>query len=335
MAKKVSIKDIAKKAGVSIAAVSYVMNGLEKEKRVGEEVARKIRETATQLNYRPNHAAKSLKFGSTKTIGLIVADISNSFFGDMARAIEEEAFKKGYTVIFGSSDEDYSKSSVLVHTLMSRQVDGMIITPVEGGDDKIKELSSMIPLVSVDRYVEDANSNYVILDNYAATYDAVAQLSKSGFKRTGIVGYDSQMIHIKERLRGYEEAMREFQPDSEILTGKVRYQNVDQDVDKILNGLLKQGQGIDSIIFATNTLTVSGLYFFQKNQIKIPEDIAVIGFDGNVAFDFFYSPLTYIKQPVHEMGKKAVEILIDKINGSIEHEQVKLKHKLIIRDSSQ
>ena len=142
------------------------------------------------------------------------------------------------------------------------------------------------------------------------------------------------MKHIAERFRGYREAMATFNPESDVLEGKVRYQHVEDDTQVTLQSFWDTDPGIDSIVFATNTLTVAGLYFFQNKGIKIPEDIAVIGFDGNVAFDFFYSPLTYIKQPVKEMGKKAVQILINKINGVEEYEQVRFQHELIIRESS-
>ncbi|MEL6556713.1 MAG: LacI family DNA-binding transcriptional regulator [Bacteroidota bacterium] len=329
MGKKVSITDIAKKAGVSIASVSYVMNGIEKEKRVSEEVANKIRETAALLNYQPNHIAKSLKQGSTKTIGLVVADISNSFFGDMAKAIEEEASKHAYTVIFGNSNEDFSKSRNLVNTLMSRQVDGLIVTPVQGGESKIQKLSNKMPLVFVDRYIENESINYVILDNYAASYDAVEQLYNKGFRKTAIVGYDSDMMHIQERFRGYREAMKRFNPDVETLVGTVSYQSIEEDIANTLDAMLQQEQAVDSIVFATNTLTIAGLQHLRKRRIKIQEDLSVIGFDGNVAFDFFSFPFTYVKQPVYEMGKKAVEILINKMNGKNDFEQVKFKHEMV------
>lgn len=332
--RKVSITDIARKAGVSIATVSYVMNGVASKNRISEESAKRIKEIAKQLKYQPNYIAKSLKDGSTKTIGLVVADISNTFFGDMAKAIEEEASRYSYTVLFGSSNEDFNMSNKLVNTLINRQVDGMILSPVEGDEDKIMELSDEVPLICVDRYIRNENISYVILDNFAATYDAVDHLLRSGFKRIAIVGYDSEMIHIQERFRGYRAAMGTFIPNAQIHEAKIRYQHIEEDIAKALHDLIIRDGAIDAIIFATNTLTVAGLYFFQKNNIKVPNDIAVIGFDGNVAFDFFYSPITYIKQPVYEMGKQAVKILMDQINGKEESGQVMLKHQLIVREST-
>src|SRR5205085_9380454 len=127
MIKKPSLKDIAQKVGVSTALVSYVLNN-QKEGRIGKEVAQKIRDTATELNYRTNQIAKSLKTNKTFTIGLIVADISNPFSSGLARKIEEEADRNNYTVIFGSSDENAIRSNKLIDTFLNRQVDGLIIT---------------------------------------------------------------------------------------------------------------------------------------------------------------------------------------------------------------
>ncbi|MEO0727850.1 MAG: LacI family DNA-binding transcriptional regulator [Bacteroidota bacterium] len=332
--KKPSITDIAKRAGVSIASVSYVLNGREKEKRVGEDAANRIRQAAAELNYRPSHIARSLRQGSTMTIGLVVPDISNSYFGDMAKAIEEEAFRRGYTVIFGSSDENPEKSERLVQTLLDRQVDGIILAPVEEEETHITDLNERLPLVLIDRFIKKAGINYVALDNHQAAYQAVEHLAKRGDERIAFVGYLTEMNHITERYRGYKEAMAAFNAGFS-LTGQVRYSRLDEDIETVLDGFYADPDGLDAIVFATNTLTVAGLYYFQRKQIRIPEELAVIGFDGNVAFDFFYSPLTYIKQPIQAIGKRAVEILLQQIDGKNQQQhQLHLLPELIERSST-
>ncbi|MEL7422800.1 MAG: LacI family DNA-binding transcriptional regulator [Bacteroidota bacterium] len=332
--KKPSITDIAKRAGVSIASVSYVLNGREKEKRVGADAAKRIRQAAAELNYRPSHIARSLRQGSTMTIGLVVPDISNSYFGDMAKAIEEEAFRRGYTVIFGSSDENPEKSERLVQTLLDRQVDGIILAPVEEDYTQISDLNERLPLVLIDRFIKKDGINYVALDNYQAAHQAVEHLAKRGDKRIAFVGYLTEMNHITERFRGYREAMAAFNAGFS-LTGEVRYSHLDEDMETVLDGFYAAPEGLDAIIFATNTLTVAGLYYFQRKQIQIPEELAVIGFDGNAAFDFFYSPLTYIKQPIQAIGKRAVEILLQQIDGeSLQQQQLHLLPELVKRSST-
>ena len=335
MAKRIALKDIAEKVGVSIALVSYVMNGQEKEKRVGADVVERIRKVALELNYKPNQIAQSLRTGLTKTIGLIVADIANPFFGNLARVIEDEASTYGYTVIFGSSDEDSNKSASLIDILLNRQVDWFIIVPAEGTEAQIKSLQDRaIPLVLTDRYFSNLSTNYVVLDNYSAAFDAVAHLTGNGYNRIGMIAYRSDLIHMQERIRGYSEAIKRVLPENDIQLEEVSYNNINTDTEKAIEKLTRGEYKLDALIFATNALTISGLYSIKKLNLKVPEELAIVGFDGNAAFDFFSSPLSYIEQPIEEMGREAVRVLIEQINGSSEIVQINLKHTLIKRQSS-
>ena len=334
MLKKVSIKDIAEKVGVSTALVSYVMNGKEKEKRVGAEVVKKIRETASEMNYVPNQIARSLRKGNTKTLGLILADIANPFFGTLARVVEDEASKYGFTVIIGSSDENCDKLGALVDTFYTRQVDGYLIVPTEGAMPHIsKLLKNNEPVVLVDRYFKELDVNYVLLDNYAATFEATLYLIEKGYKRIGMVAHKSELVHMQERVRGYCAAMTSGNLANEIWVEHVRYDHAQNDTRKVLEKMTKGEVKVDAVILATNSLSVNSLYYFKEANLKIPADFGIIGFDGNEVFDFFYSPLTYISQPVDEMGKEAVRMIIDQINGSRKTVQVKLKHQLIMGQS--
>lgn len=335
MLKRISLKDIAEKVGVSIALVSYVMNGQEKEKRVGADVVERIRKVALELNYKPNRIAQSLRTGSTKTIGLIVADISNPFFGNIARVIEDEAIKHGYTVIFGSADENLNKSALLIDTLVTRQVDGFIIAPAEGTEIQIHTLQEKrTPLVLIDRFFKEFTTNCVVLENFEASYDAISHLIENGHQKIGMIAYQSNLIHMRERIRGYEEAMKTLNPENKILIEMVSFDQVDQDTEKAMKKLIGGGKNIDALFFATNALTIAGLYYINNLNLKIPEELAIIGFDGNAAFDFFTSPLTYIEQPIEEMGREAVRLLVEQINGSTKMTQIKLHHSLIKRQSS-
>jgi LacI family transcriptional regulator len=333
MGKKTSLKDIANKVGVSTALVSYVLNGLEKEKRVGPELALKIKEAATALNYTPNQIARSLRKGTTNTIGLILADIANPFFGQLARIIEDEAAKFNYIVIYGSSDENCLKSASLVETFLDRQVDGFIIVPSEGCREQLESLGRKeMPLVLIDRYLPGLATNYVVLDNYGAVYDAVNHLISMGRKNVAMVAYKSSLVHMEERTRGYRQAMAGHGLENSISVHAVDYYSVREEVDQIINQIHDDREA-DAVVFATNALTISGLYAIQKYNIKVPEELAVIGFDGNEAFDFFNPPLTYIRQPLEEMGREAVRVLLDQIKGPQKIQQMKYKHQLIKRSS--
>lgn len=335
MEKRISLKDIANRVGVSIALVSYVMNGQEKEKRVGVEVVKKIKKAAEELNYQPNQIARSLRMGSTKSIGLIVADIANPFFGQLARIIEDEASNFGYTVIFGSSDENKYKSESLINALINRQVDGFIIVPTEGTVGQIRNLlRKKIPLVLIDRFFPEINASHVVLDNFQATFDATSHLVERGYTNIAMIAYKTSLIHMKERVRGYTEAMDSFNLSDNKCVNEIRFEQTQKDIEKVFSNLLIQNKKSDAILFATNALSISGLICAQKSNILIPDDVAFIGFDGGECFDLFRSPLTFVKQPLEEMGKEAFRVLFDLIHGSSKTSHIMLKPDLIIRKSS-
>ena len=333
MSKKVSLKDIANKVGVSTAAVSYVLNGLEKEKRVGADVVKRIKQAAKELNYQPNQIARSLRKGATSTIGLIVADIANPFFGHLARIIEDEAIRYNYTVIFGSSDESCSKSESLLDTFLNRQVDGFIIVPSEGCDEQVRSLwKKNIPVVLIDRYIRELETNYVILDNFNAVYDSVTHLLSKGHKRISLIVYRSSLIHMEERIRGYVRSMSDHGLDDFICIEEVTYHSMNDEMDGVIRRISQEDK-TDALIFATNALSLAGLYALKKYQIKVPDELAIVGFDGNEAFDFFDPPLTYIQQPLEEMGQLAVQLLVSQLKGVGEISQVILKPQLVLRTS--
>jgi LacI family transcriptional regulator len=335
MSNNVSIKDIAAKVGVSTALVSYVLNGKEKEKRVGKEVVQKIREVAVELDYQPNQIARSLRRGSTKTIGLIVADIANPFFGQLSRVIEDEAIKNEYTVIFGSSDENVDKSKAMIDTLLYRQVDGFIIVPTEGSEDQIASLIERgTPVVLIDRYFPNLKVSHVCLENYEATFEATNHLIAKGNKKIVMVAYQSSLIHMQERIRGYREAMKQANLDTEIEVVQVPPSYSRKEAEAFLEENMHKLSSYEAIIFATSLLTLAGLYLLQKLAIKIPDHVRIVGFDNSEAFDFLYSPLTYVEQPLDEMGVRSVDILVELIAGSKEIVNEALKHTLYVRKSS-
>jgi LacI family transcriptional regulator len=313
------------------------MNGKGKGNRVSDELAKKIKQVAEELNYQPNEIARSLRNGSTKTIGLIVADIANPFFGQLSRYIENEAIKFGYTVIIGSSDEEVEKSELLINTFINRQVDGFIIAPAEGTVKQINTiLQKNIPLILLDRYFPEIDTNYVILNNYQSTYDATLHLLKNGFKKIAIVAYKTSLIHMKERIRGYLEAMKAFNLNDNIQVIEIDLKNSKTEIENACMNLLINKREIDAVIFATNLLSVAGLSFIHKNNIKIPDELAFIGFDGGDCFDLFYSPITYVRQPIEEMAKESLKILMDSlvILESTKISRIILKSNLIVRNSS-
>jgi LacI family transcriptional regulator len=335
--KKVSLKDIATHLGVSITLVSYVINNKEKEARVGPEIAEKIRKTARELNYQPNLIAKSLKSGKTNTIGLIVADISNPFFSGIARIIEDEARKHGYVVIFGSSDESAEKSQDLMNVFLNRQVDAFIIAPAEHTEQQIKALqSSNIPVVLIDRYFPSVKTDCVHINNFQAAYQAVDHLAASGRKKIAMMAYETTLPHMQERVEGYKAALKENNIRFKTTwLRKANYQHITKDVTAAMAALLDPVLQVDAFFFATNTLAVECLKIINRSGIRVPDDLAIISFDENDAFDFFYAPVSYMSQSIADIGKGAVELVIDRIkHPRKKHSSVVVEAKLVLRSSS-
>jgi LacI family transcriptional regulator len=335
MLKRTSLKDIARIVGVSTALVSYVLNN-QKQGRISKEIAQKIRDTAAFLHYRPNQIARSLKTSKTYTIGLIVADISNPFSSSLARIIEDEADRQGYTVIFGSSDENDQKFEKLVEALLNRQVDGLIISPPAGAESQINQLKKQeVSFVLVDRYYPGIDTNWISLDNYSSTYDAVQHLLASGSKTVGMITYDTPLFHLQERKRGWLDAIKK--DEALPLENRIREVHINNDQKEIENAvqdLLSLNPPVGALLFSTNRLAISALRYIKTIPVRVPEDLAVVGFDETDAFDFFYSPLTYIKQPLQQMGKMAIRILLDDIKAKTKTEQVVMSAELIVRQSS-
>lgn len=335
MKKRPSLKNIAEKVGVSIATVSYVLSG-NKKKKVSTEVAEKILAVAKELDYQPNQLAKSLKSGKSLTIGLIVADISNPFFSNIARIIEDEAAKRNYTVLFGSSDEKAEKSSHLVQLLMNRQVDGFIIVPTEGTEELLKLLKKkQVPFVLIDRHFPEIKSSHVIIDNYDAAYQAVARLIETGNEKISIIAYDNYLSHLQGRIKGALGAMQ----DAGITFNRkwlkeLSYSHVQAEMKAAIEDVLLSKDRVTAIFFATNTLAIHGLREIDQLGLRVPSYVSIVCFDQGEAFDFYYAPLTYVEQPLVEIGQNAVKLLLDQIESPVlSHQEVLLKAKLVIRKS--
>jgi LacI family transcriptional regulator len=338
MNKKVSLKDVAQHVGVSTALISYVINHKEKEVRVSKEMVEKIRKAVAELNYQPNLIAKSLKSGKTNTIGLIVADISNPFFSNIARIIEDEAKKEGYIVIFGSSDENAKKSQDLINVFFNRQVDAFIIAPAENTEQQIIELQkNNVPVVLIDRYFPNVKADCVHIDNFQASFNAVEHLINSGRKRIAMMAYDTTLSHIQDRKKGYKAALKanHIKFRSEWLKN-VYHKNIENEVKSAMTELLSSELKIDAIFFATNTLAIEGLKIINQSGVRVPDELAIITFDESDAFDFFYSPLSYVSQSLHDLGKEATRLTVEKIkNNDKEYSSVIVKEKLVLRKSSE
>lgn len=328
MNKKTSLKDIAQKLGVSTALVSYVVNGKAKEARVSDSMAEKIRITAAEMNYLPNQLAKSLRSGRTHTIGLVVADISNPFFSALARIIEDEAAKHGYVVVFGSSDENAEKSAKLIEVFVNRQMDALIIAPAANTEEQLEMLGKKgIPFVLVDRCPASLKADAVEIDNETAAAEATQYLINNGAKKIAMIAYDNPLPHMQSRIGGYEKKITSA-GDGIARLKTIRFEHVEEDLDDALKELLDDN--VDGLFFATNTLATEGLKKIKKGGLS--SAAAVVSFDQSDVFEMLDHPPAYVQQPLAEMGKKAVELALAKINNpEKENEKFVFKTTLIIQ----
>lgn len=333
MSKKTSLKDIAKEVGVSTALVSYVLNNL-KEGRIRKEVAQKIRDVASKLNYRPNQIAKSLKTRKTFTIGLIVADISNPFSSTLARIIEDEANKLNYTVIFGSSDENADKFSKLVDTLLNKQVDGLIISPPAEAVSSVEMLIQQeVPFVLLDRYFPSLKTNYVLLDNLDAAEKATTFLLDKGYGQPALITYASDLVHLQQREEGYLQALhkKDIKP-SRTLIKRVNIVNDPKEITRAWYDLINIEQRPRSIMFASNIIAAQCLRLINRMPLRVPEDLEIVCFDETEFLNLFKGPLTFVRQPLLEMGRMATRILLEQIGPVKSISQVQLKAELVGND---
>ncbi len=309
--KRVSIKDVAEKVGVSTSLVSYVLNGKGKEHRVSNEMVEKVLLAAKELNYHPNMAARSLRTGKTKTLGLIVADISNPFFAKLARRIENIAWEKGYQVIFGSSDESKDKFEKLIYVFINKQVDGMIVVPTTGCEGSIVQLvDSNIPVVMLDRHIDDLPVSSVQVDNVAAGYALTSYLLKKGCSRIAFLAHNMKLSNIEGRYKGYHKALQDNGVSSEgEIVESVKFTDFEKNVSVALKKILSDD--VDAIVFANNQVATQSLQVLSKMEEK-PSGLVLAGMD-QPGFGLSNMPVHYVEQPLDEMGEKALEILFRQI----------------------
>lgn len=340
MKKKTSLADIARELGVSKTLVSMVLNGKGSENGINEDTQKKVWAKANELNYKPNMMARSLRMGRSNTIGLIVADISNAFYAKMCRAVEDAASQKGFHVLFGSSDENAEKERSLIQMLRDRQVDGLIIsTTLENNRDIQELIDDKFPTVLIDRFIPGLPVPFVTADNHQGASIAVDHLIAHGARRIGQLTISpSHLTSMTERTRGYRDALeRHGIAFDKALVREVPYDNIREGIRKEVPALLSGPSPVDALFVLNNNLTMATLEVLAELQKSIPQDVAIVSFDDIELFKFVAPGVTAVAQPIEEMGRRAVELLLDKVlNGdnALSEEKVFLPTELIARGSS-
>lgn len=312
-----TLKDIAAYTGAGVSTVSVVLNGKGAENRISEEMIKKIKDAAEHLNYRPNMLARNLRKGETKTIGFVISDVSNAFFNKLARSVEAEALKHGYHVFIVGSDENDERCIEVIDTFLNLKMDGLILASTQGIENKIQQLKEQkIPFVLVDRYFPKVETNYVVMNNWQAAYDATEYLIKKGKKRIATFSYKTNFFHMAERMNGYKTALKNngIRFDKRLVP-EVPFLGIEEeDIKKNIQYLVEE-HNIDAIFFQTNRTALPGITALYELNYKIPDEVSVVCFDDNEFFKLLNPKITSLIQPIAEMGMESVRILIDEIKN--------------------
>ncbi|MBB2143919.1 substrate-binding domain-containing protein [Pedobacter sp. LMG 31464] len=332
--KALSIKDIALKANVSITTVSFIINGKAKEKSISDAVIKKVQQIIIDSGYKPNQIARSLRTGNSHIIGLIIEDISNSFFSRIARLIEDKAYKKGYKIIYSSTENNVEKAQDLINLFKSRNVDAYIISPIKGIEEDIQLLlNENKPVILFDRNLPELNTNYVGANHFAASYQAIESFIKQGKKNIALVTIDIDVQQIIERYEGYKKALIDYAiPVDEELVLKIPFNQPEVDTIKQIKQLFK-AKKIDAVLFATNYLAISGLKVLKQINKKIDEHFAVIGYDDHEAFELHTPSVSTIQQPLEEIAETIIKLILNQLSSKtkLPDQQIIIPAKLILR----
>ncbi|WP_121353535.1 LacI family DNA-binding transcriptional regulator [Flavisolibacter nicotianae] len=336
--RKVSIKDIAMKAGVVPSTVSLVLNGKSKQMRISDELAEKIKAIAEQTGYIPNQTAVSLRTGRSKILGLIVEDISNVFFASLAKVIEDEVNSLGYKIVYCSTDNNDEKGRELIKVLLHRQVDGFLITPSTGMMNEVKRLVELKkPVVLMDRFFPQLNNSYVLVDNFSGVQQGVEYLVQKGHRNIAYITNDLDQNQMHERERAYRDILKKHKlPVSEAQILRLPYEIKSEEAVAKMTEFLRSSPQLDAAFFATNYLGVYGLESIQQLGYQIPRDLAIVCFDDHALFRLMAPGITCIRQPIEAIATTAVNFLLQQFADTVpppEQLQELKKPTLVIRGS--
>lgn len=324
-----TIKDVAEKAGVSYATVSRALNDHEE---VNEDTKKRILKLAKEMGYQPNAIAQGLVKRKTETIGLMIPDITNPFFPEVARGVEEAANEAGYTVFLLNSNWDQERELNNLDVLLQKQIDGLIISPSSENRKYLKNIVEKdLKIIFIGRTIRYQGSTSIIIDNVHGAWMAVQHLIDDGHKKIAFLGGDEELSISQERLKGYKNALKDYdiQVDKELIrTGNLKRKSG----YLMMQELIKEERDFTAVFAENDLLALGAIQAIEESGRSIPSDISVMGFDD---IDFASLPeiqLSTVSQPKYEMGKMVFETLLGQIKGDTNaNKKVLLEPELVIR----
>ncbi len=283
---------------------------------MSEKTADRVKKMAAEMHYYPNDIARSLSTGTTMSIGVIITDISNEFFGNLTFHIQEQAKKYGYMVITTNTNERLDEFENAVTTLMNKQVDGIILVPVAGGQEIVERvIRKQVPVVQVDRSFPGIDASSIVIDNYKVSKKAIELLVHKGCRKIASIGYDMNVNALIDRRNGYIDALKRYELLDRTLIKNIDYENQEKQIEQAVIDLKNNSEKVEALFFCSKRVFTTGMNYIHREGVKIPDDMEVLCFDKIDAFSIIDYPIHYIEQPIQEMGEKAVDILMEQIDG--------------------
>jgi len=333
-----SIDDIAKYAGVAKSTVSRIISG---KGQFSEKTKAKVLEAARKLNYRPSSIARSLKSKTTKAIGLMLPNITDPFYPEIIRGVEDVASQNGYIIVLCDTNESKKKESMYFEIFENRWIDGVIYTGITGEPEEEKHiyatLKKRLPIVFIDREVEGHFACTVMIDNERAAFNATRYLLGLGHRKIGFIKGEKGKKEIRiftQRFEGYKKALFEhkveFDPEL-IVEGDLTMEGGALATKKLLD----KDKYLTAIFASNDLMAIGAMREVQKRGLQVPEDISIIGFDDIPLSSLISPSLTTISQPKYEIGAEAAKLLLKMINSpEAPKSKIILDTKLVVREST-
>ncbi len=325
-----TIREVALKAGVSVATVSRVLN---KSDTVREQTKQKVEQAIRELNYEPSVLGRNLRNSQSKLLLILIPNISNPFYTKIIKGIEDTVIEKGYNILLCETNSNPKREAIYFNLVRNRLADGIISMDPTVDKEKLYKLASNYPIVQCSEYDESGIIPYVSINNELAAYHAVKHLIKLGNRKIALINFDEKFLYSRERYRGFVKALEEFEipvnKDWVYHTDKLTFDSGQQAMRILLN----QKEKPTAVFAVSDILAIGALKELNEQGLCVPQDLAIVGFD-KISFSNMTNPtLTTVSQPMYKMGCLSAEMIIKKINGE-EVNSCMLEHELVIRDST-
>ncbi|MGB1286485.1 MAG: LacI family DNA-binding transcriptional regulator [Aggregatilineales bacterium] len=329
----ITIQEVAKEAGVSTATVSRVIN---KTGGVSDKLEKRVRDAMKDLNYHPSSLARNLKRQRSMVVGVMVPMLEHPTYGQMAAAIERKLFDAGYHALICSSEDDEERERAYLEMLLRQRVEGIIINSAARDTTHIRELADYgIPIILFDRILDGVAFNQVFCDNSMGGYIGIEHLIKLGHRRIGVVAAPSHPEPILRRIRGTQEALADYGIDLDpdlLITRDTQLFNAGYEAGR---HLLQLDPRPTAIFALTDVTAVGVMHAAAEMNLRIPEDLSIVGYDNIPIASYILPPLTTVNQPIIEMGETAVDVLFKHIESpELEPEKTVLRTNLVVRQST-